>query len=440
MGVENIVDLTHTLTPNFPYIPVPGITFPFRAVPIATIDQLGVAANRWEIHEHIGTQIDAPNHFVPNGISLESIPVESLIAPLAVIDVSDRALRDPDTRVTVADLLAWERRHGRLPRGAAVFMNSGWGSRVGNPSAFINADSGGAIESGGKTAASEPTMHFPGFSPEAAEFLARERDVVGIGVDVLSLDPGEDKKYQAHKVWLRAGKWGVECVANLDQVPPWGAIVFVGGTKVEGATGGPVRLIATYPTHAREAVERETSVNRLAGTWRSPAAENLGGGMYGTREFRFTKDRWQVEAHLYLDHDLQEPVCSFAAEGAYRLEEGSPDVIGARNGVFSFDRKSLMLLTADSTVIERFGFQACDLQPGVRMDISSSGCSFFTSIAACGQEYDLVRIDGNTLRLGARPADRNLCVPEKRPRALGMAVERVKVTPGGPPPPSRPAE
>jgi kynurenine formamidase len=238
ISFENIVDLTHTLTSEFPYIPVPGITFAFNKVPIATMEKQGVAANRWEIHEHIGTQIDAPSHFLAGGMSLDQIPVTNLIASLAVIDIRQRAGGDADTMVTVDDIEAWEKRYGRLPQGAAVFMNSGWEARVNDPTAFVNMDS-------------SSMMHFPGFAAETAAFLARERQVVGIGVDTLSLDAGRDKEYKAHKVWLGAGKWGVECVANLHQVPPSGAIVFVGGVKVDGATGGPVRLIAIFPSAAR---------------------------------------------------------------------------------------------------------------------------------------------------------------------------------------------
>lgn len=238
ISFENIVDLTHTLTPEFPYIPVPGITFPFNKIPIATIEKHGVAANRWEIHEHIGTQIDAPSHFIAGGMSLDQIPVKNLIAPLAVIDIRERASRDADTMATVDDIKVWEKRYGRLPHGAAVFMSSGWDAKVNDPKAFINVDSSN-------------TMHFPGFAAETAAFLAHERQVVGIGVDTLSLDAGRDKEYKAHKVWLAAGKWGVECVANLRQVPPSGAIVFVGAAKVGDATGGPVRLIAFYPSEAR---------------------------------------------------------------------------------------------------------------------------------------------------------------------------------------------
>jgi kynurenine formamidase len=229
----HVVDLTHALSEDTPYIPIAGVTFPFRKTPIATIPTNGVAANRWDIHEHIGTQIDAPSHFFEDGLSLDRLPVASLVVPLVVIDVSSRANSNPDTLLAVADIETWERRHGRIPARAAVIMKSGWDSRIGDPKAFVNQDATGV-------------MHFPGFSAEAATYLARSRDVSGIGVDTLSLDPGVDTTFAAHKAWLATGKWGVELVANLRDVPPSGATVFVGAANVKGATGGPVRLIAVW--------------------------------------------------------------------------------------------------------------------------------------------------------------------------------------------------
>jgi kynurenine formamidase len=229
----HVVDLTHALSEATPFIPVPGITFPFKKTPIATVSRNGLAAYRWEIHEHLGTQIDAPSHFFENARSLEQLPVATLVVPLVVIDVSERAASNPDTSLTVPDIEVWERRHGRIPAQAAVFMRSGWDARIGDAKAFINTDAAGA-------------MHFPGFSAEAATFLARSRDVAGIGVDTLSLDPGLDTTYAAHKAWLATGKWGAELVASLSDVPPSGATVFVGAMKVTGATGGPVRLIAVW--------------------------------------------------------------------------------------------------------------------------------------------------------------------------------------------------
>ena len=133
--------------------------------------------------------------------------------------------------VTVDDLLAWEKRNGRLPRGVFVAMHSGWDARIGNADRFLNRDAKG-------------TMHAPGFSEEAARFLVQERDIVGAGVDTLSLDKAEAQKFVAHLALLGAGKYGVELLANLNAVPPSGATIIVGAPKHEGASGGPVRVFA----------------------------------------------------------------------------------------------------------------------------------------------------------------------------------------------------
>ncbi|HJZ72401.1 MAG TPA: cyclase family protein [Vicinamibacterales bacterium] len=229
----HVVDLTHALDENTPYIPVQNITFPFRKTPIATFATHGVAAYRWQIHEHLGTHVDAPSHFIEGGLSVDRLSVDRLVVPLVVIDVSMKITSDPDASLTIADIDAWERRHGRIPTHAAVMMASGWDSRINDAKAFVNADAAGA-------------MHFPGFSPAAASFLARSRDVSGLGVDTLSIDPGIDTTYRAHKAWLAGGKWAAELAANLRQVPASGATVFVGVARVRGATGSPVRMLAVW--------------------------------------------------------------------------------------------------------------------------------------------------------------------------------------------------
>jgi kynurenine formamidase len=248
--VEHAVDLTHTLDESFPFIPVPGITFPFGLTPIATLDVHGVAANRWQIHEHLGTQIDAPSHFVKGGRSLEQMRIEELRAPLAVIDIRARARLDRDAQVLVADILEWERANGPLPAGAAVIMNSGWAAYVADPARYIGLDGTGV-------------KHFPGFSLECVEFLVRERRIWGVGVDTISFDPGNDGKYLGHRALLGADKLALEAVANLERVPAAGATLDIGAVKVRGATGGPVRLVARWTGSAREVA--------LEGRKRSPA-------------------------------------------------------------------------------------------------------------------------------------------------------------------------
>lgn len=237
ISIENIVDMSHTLTPDTPYNPTSGYYYPFRATTMTTIKNEGSNARRWDIHEHIGTQIDAPIHFHEGGQTLDKLAVNTLVAPLAIIDIRERARSNPDALLTVDDIGAWERRHGRLPRGAAVFLWSGWDAKINDPKAYVNLDDAN-------------TMHFPGFAMDAIAFLIRERDVVGIGTDALSPDVGPSADFPVHKAWHAAGKWNVECVANLDRVPPAGATVFIGASKVGDAAGGLVRIIATFANAA----------------------------------------------------------------------------------------------------------------------------------------------------------------------------------------------
>jgi kynurenine formamidase len=222
------VDLTHTMSPDFPtFFGVPGI----ELEKTFDIKKDGFNLHWWRIIEHAGTHLDAPIHFSEGGITAEKIAAETLVVPLAIIDVAANAARNADYEVTREDLMAWERRHGRLPANACVAMHSGWARHISDAAKFTGKDALG-------------TLHFPGFSAEAAEWLLKRRNVAGIAVDTLSLDPGPSKDFKTHRLWLPSGRWGLESVANLDQVPAAGATLVVGLAKVKDATGGPARLIA----------------------------------------------------------------------------------------------------------------------------------------------------------------------------------------------------
>jgi kynurenine formamidase len=230
LAADNVLDLTHVLSPAFPIWPG-GV--PIKVTNTATVAKDGYYANKWELVEHHGTHLDAPAHFAPNGPTAERLEAASLIVPAAVIDVRERARKDADAVVTIDDLKAWEKAHGPLPKQCGVFLNSGWDAKAGDARAFLGQDD-------------SKTLHFPGFSKEACEFLLREREVAGLAVDTLSLDFGASKDFAVHKLWLGAGRWGLECVANLSKLPPAGATVFVGAPKVSGASGGPTRVLAMW--------------------------------------------------------------------------------------------------------------------------------------------------------------------------------------------------
>ncbi|HEY8445651.1 MAG TPA: cyclase family protein [Thermomicrobiales bacterium] len=227
-GFTQIVDLTHVHGPNFPMFP--GAQ-QMRIDVLVTIEENGFFKNQLTLDEHTGTHMDAPAHFIADGMTAENLPPEVLIAPLCVVHIHERAATDPDAQVTVDDLLAWESQYGPIPAGAFVAMHSGWESRVSDPTSYLNIDE-------------NDVQHYPGWHPDAAAFLVNERQIVGIGVDTISLDYGPTTDFATHVTVLGAGKYGLENLANLATVPPSGATIIVGGPKHENASGGPVRALA----------------------------------------------------------------------------------------------------------------------------------------------------------------------------------------------------
>lgn len=223
-----IVDLTHLLESTSPVWPG---NEPFTAEPVKTFENDGFYQQKVSFWEHTGTHVDAPMHFIEEGITSDAIDIGTLFASLAVIDISARAAEDPDTALTVDDILEYEATYGEIPAGTLVAMDSGWSGKWSDPEAFVNLDADGV-------------QHYPGFHPDAAEFLVTERDIVGIAVDTLSQDPGNSTDFGTHITILGAGKYGIEGMNNLSAVDRAGASVFVGAPKWADSSGGPSRIIA----------------------------------------------------------------------------------------------------------------------------------------------------------------------------------------------------
>lgn len=231
LRVRHVIDLTHALSPASPVFP--GLPPFVVGKPVLTHEANNVSINRYTVTDHCGTHFDAPYHVVAGGLKTDEVDPAALVVPAVVIDISQRAVHDHATRVTPDDLLAWEKRHGRIPIGAAVLMHAGWAARIESATAYVNADAG-------------RTAHFPGFSVEAANFLLHERAINGIGVDTLSLDHGPAADFAVHMAFLPTNRWGLECLVNLDQIPPSGAYLFVGVPKIKGSSGGPTRVMAVW--------------------------------------------------------------------------------------------------------------------------------------------------------------------------------------------------
>lgn len=227
----HVVDLTHRLVKGFPDF-LGGddslddeIVFDFATA--------GFFAKRWSIYEHVGTHIDSPGHFAPGMALIDDIDVAALIAPIVVIDIATKAAADPNAVVELADVRAFERVHGRIPQGALVAMRSGWDDLADDNDAF-------------RGGSGFPDLNFPGFGIDAAEFLMARRDPVAIGVDTMSLDPGNSATFDVHVGFLGSGRYGIEGLANLGDIPAAGATAFVGAVPLEEGSGGPCRVIATW--------------------------------------------------------------------------------------------------------------------------------------------------------------------------------------------------
>ena len=226
---RRLQDLTHVFAAGSPVF-----TFdPPARETLITIPSGGFYSQQWTFGEHSGTHMDAPGHFVEGGRFSPEITPAELIVPIVVIDISRRAERDPDAFVTVDDIRRFERRHGRIPEGALVCMDSGWASKFDDPDAY-------------KGAPSFPGYHFPGFGLEAAMWLAEHRDVTAIGVDTLSLDPGDSTTFPVHVNFLGTDRYGLENLDNLQKIPPRGAVAYVGLIPWEEGSGGPCRVIASW--------------------------------------------------------------------------------------------------------------------------------------------------------------------------------------------------
>jgi kynurenine formamidase len=229
-GGKKAQDLTHLFRVGIPMFP--GVPRPSRQT-FVTVPVNGFYGQIWNFWEHTGTHLDVPAHFIVGGRTSPQLTLDELMAPIAVIDISERAARNPDTVVTTDDLRRYEHGHGRIKHGSLVAMNSGWDARAGSEAAYRNTDSAG-------------TMHFPGWSDAAIEWLIGERSIAAIGVDTLSLDPGNATAFVAHVALLSADRFGIENLANLGAIPPKGAMAFVGVIPWEEGSGGPARVVATW--------------------------------------------------------------------------------------------------------------------------------------------------------------------------------------------------
>ena len=235
------IDLTQTLSEDTPVLVLPpefGQCAPFSREEISRYDERGVAW-RWSnftVGEHTGTHFDAPIHWVTGkdltGNSVDTIAPKDFVAAAVVIDCSSECAADPDFNLTVDVIEAWEQQHGRIPPRSWVLFRTDWSKRTGD--SYTNRREDGA--------------HTPGPDPDACRFLIEERDAHGFGVETIGTDAGQahfmDPAYPAHTLFHGAGRYGLQCLENLDLLPPTGAVLVAAPLKIREGSGSPLRVLA----------------------------------------------------------------------------------------------------------------------------------------------------------------------------------------------------
>ena len=241
-GRVRVIDLTQTLSPDFPQIVLPpemGQCLPFRIEEISRYDERGPGWywNNISCGEHTGTHFDAPIHWIsgrdlPNNAT-DTIPVEHFVAPACVIDCSSESAADPDFLLTVAFVQDWEAKHGRIPPRAWVLMRTDWSKRT-DPVAYQNFD--------------ETGQHTPGPDAEVVKFLIEQRDVLGFGSESIGTDAGQGfhlrPPYPCHYYMHGAGRYGLQCLTNLDLLPATGSVLICPPLKIQQGSGSPLRVLA----------------------------------------------------------------------------------------------------------------------------------------------------------------------------------------------------
>jgi kynurenine formamidase len=238
LSAYEIIDLTHSLNEHTIFWPTSPTKFQLDRLAYGpTPGGYFYSANAFSMPEHGGTHLDAPIHFGEGRNATDAIPLDRLVAQAIVIDIAERAVADPDYRLTAADVEAWEREHGRIPSGAIVLLRTGWSRRWPDRRSYLGDDTPGDAS----------RLHFPSYGEDAARLLVEQRSVAALGADVASIDYGQSTDFLVHRVAAAANVPGLENLTDLERLPATGATVFALPVKIEGGSGGPVRAIALVP-------------------------------------------------------------------------------------------------------------------------------------------------------------------------------------------------
>lgn len=231
LAAKKFVDLTHSFGPDTPVwsgfgqAKMSPAADPKTKKPY-TIKEDGFRSTFYEMVGQYGTHVDPPAHFAENGLTMDEIPLKQMILPLIVLDATPYLAKDPNHAFSVADLTAWEKKHGRVPKGSFVALRTDMYKDFDNPERFKRAP-------------------FPAWAFETIKFLYEQRGIVANGHE--SLDTDTTEKMLSETYLLQKGHYQIEVMAHLDKVPAKGALIVVSWPKVKKGLGFPARAFAILP-------------------------------------------------------------------------------------------------------------------------------------------------------------------------------------------------
>jgi kynurenine formamidase len=239
---KKFVDLTHAFYPGIPHWP----GFPdekletlywYQGKEKPASQGYGFYAQYYSLVGQWGTHADPPAHFVKGKRTLDQIDPQEMILPLVVVDIHDKVAANPDYTVKMADVQAWEARHGPIPAGAFVALRTDWSKRWPDMAKMQNKDRQGIA-------------HYPGWSLEVLKYLYEQRRITASGHETTDTDPGlatSKDDYSLETYILGTDHYQVELLTNLDQVPEAGALVVATFPKPKEGSGFPARVFAILP-------------------------------------------------------------------------------------------------------------------------------------------------------------------------------------------------
>ncbi len=232
------VDLTHPFNAESVYWPTAKMFDKEEVFAGQTEGGFYYSAYNFSAAEHGGTHLDAPIHFAEGAHTADQIPVGQMIGPGFVIDVSARVADDVDYRVSAADIEEFENEHGRIPGGAIVLLNTGRSALYPDRESYM-----GTNERGEQAVAK---LHFPGLGKDGAELLV-ERGIGAVGIDTPSIDYGQSRNFETHVALMTNNIPAFENVGDMSALPPTGSTIIALPMKIEGGSGGPLRIVAHLP-------------------------------------------------------------------------------------------------------------------------------------------------------------------------------------------------